>query len=229
MPFDPCISLIHTPPAGRDLYAAAVPSAAQRSEAPPTPVIQYAGMIGGQFEIGTIFSSRAAMQTMFLSYTLPEGQREMIEQNKPTDLSREELEMEHIFIEERVAAQPYGLHPAGTIAGFASGEVRPSPEDYWALYDEEDWFERPIEGRIAHIAYLEAGAIRLVEFWENREVGSAWHHENVVPKFNARVPDGITPDRMMGGWIELDYFMVGAPEGDRVRNFVRRTPGERPG
>jgi hypothetical protein len=229
MPFDPSLSLIHLAPEARELFMLAVPRAAARREAPPTPVLQYAGMLGGRFEIGTVFEDRAQMADMYMSYTLPEGERAMIEQKMPTDLTREELEVEHIFIEDRADAVAYGLHPAGSIAGYTSIELDPKPADYWQLVDSMGWFEQSVEGRIAHFAYLHDGSVRVVDFWRTREIGEQWLHANVIPEFDRLYPGKFSEQRLASGWIKLDHFMVGAAHGARSRRFTRREPGSIPG
>jgi hypothetical protein len=209
------MSLMHTPPAGRELLEVTVSAVAARSEAAPTPVLQYAGLLGERLQVGTLFEDRDQMADMFTSYTLPEGQQAMVEKGTPVDLTREELEIDHIVIEDVVEAVPFDFSPAGTVVASISRGGAFSPETYWERIDQEGWFLQPVEGRLVHFAFLSEGAIRVVDIWSDIETGRR--------RFAAEFGGVFEVD-----WIALDHFMVGAARGSRARRFERRTPGKIP-
>ncbi len=223
MQFDPHFTLIRTAPEGAPVYRETMRRIAERREPPPTPMIHFAGIRGRnrEFVVGTAFETPADMMRMFAEYTTTESTSVMLDEHSPVDISREEHSLEHLYIEEGLPSHGFGFRSAGTVAACTSEVVGPSHLNYWKVVDELGWFEKPVPGRIAHIAYRVGDAVNAIGLWESQEIGHQWYQENLVERFEELEPGKIDDETIADSWISLDSFVITVPQGDANRNFVR--------
>lgn len=219
------MTLMRTAPQGREIYAGAMRRIAQRSEPPPTPPLHFTGMRGGEFLIGTVFLDPRAMSDMFTGYTVPESSSEMNAVGTPVDIARFEYELDQLYIEAGAPTAPFGFVDAGGIAACTSEVVAPSPETYWQIVENGHWFDTPVPGRIAHIAYRSGDAMHAIGFWESREIGHAWYLENMFEAMEGLEPGKLEQQALDASWIELDTFVISEDIEGPMRNFARKTKG----
>lgn len=225
MLIDPHMTLMRTAPEGQAIYAGVMRRIAERSEPPPRPLLHFTGLRGDEFLVGTVFLDPRAMNDMFTGYTAPESTSEMNATSVPVDIARFEYELDQLYIEDGVATSPFGFVPANGIAACTSEVVAPSPETYWQVVESGRWFEQPVPGRIAHIAYRSGEAMHAIGFWESREIGSAWYRENMHAAMESREPGRIDEAAIEASWIDLDTFHISDSIDPPMRHFVRKSTG----
>lgn len=225
MLIDPQLTLIRAAPQGREIYAGAMRRIAQRSEPPPMPPLHFSGLRAGEFLLGTVFIDPRAMSDMFTGYTVPESSKEMNAAGTPIDIARFEYEVDQLYIEASAPTAPFGLVDAGGIAACTLEVVAPSPESYWQVVENGHWFDEPIPGRIAHVAYRSGEAMHAIGFWESREIGHAWYLENMFDAMDGLEPGKLEQQALDASWLELDTFFIAENIEGPLRNFARKTEG----
>ncbi len=185
-------------------------------------------MRAGEFLVGTVFLDPRAMSDMFTSYTAPESASEMNALGTPVDIARSEYELDHLFIEESARTAAFGFVPADGIAACTSEVIAPSPETYWQIVEAGRWFDHPVPGRIAHIAYRSGAAMHAIGFWESREIGHAWYRDHMFSAMEGLEPGKLDEQSLDASWIELDTFVIAEGIEEPMRHFARSADGPVP-
>lgn len=226
MIIDPHIAVIRiSADDGPALYDAVMQRIAGRADQPQGVLMHYSGVRGGEFLVGTVFRDQAAMFEGFVSFSALESQNVMIETGRAMDLTRDEYPLIRLYVEEGIESHPFSMVPAGGIAASTSDVLKMTPEDYRRLGEETGWFESPIPGRIAHLAYASGEHVTTVEFWESQSAGEQAYRARAHAAYERHHPGELTEQKRVSTWFGLHSFLVSAPAGDPVRGFLREVEG----
>jgi hypothetical protein len=210
---------------GPALYEGVMRRVAERREQPQGVLLHYTCHWGDAFIVGTVFRDIASMTEGFVGFSAPEAQNEMVETGLAQDMSRQEFRLERMFVEPGVEAQPFGfVEPAGVIA-FTTEAIMPSIETYREIARQPGFFDKPADGRIAHIAHISPTGVRVMTFWRSRAQGERWNEEHLYGPLAELEPGKLTEESREAAWLEIDSFLVAAAADDPTRNFVRAATG----
>jgi hypothetical protein len=223
---DPHIALIRTSKDhGAALYEGVMRRVAERSEQPRGVLLHFTTWREDNFVVGTVFSDNATMLDGFIGFSAPEAQNEMVSSGRALDLTRDEYRLERLLVGDEVEAHPFTYVPAGEIAACSSDAAEITVEVYRKLVQESGQLERAVPGRLATIAYTLGDRVIAVDFWETRERGQHWYEQNIYPTYERLRPGMLTEETIEKSWMDLHSFVVSAPQGDPLRNFVRDADG----
>jgi hypothetical protein len=222
---DPHIAILRTSDESTALYDGAMRRVAARSEQPRGVLLHYGLIIGGRFQMGTVFRDAATMTEGFVSFSAPEAQNEMRATGRSIDISRDEYQLERLRIEPQVAARPFGLVPAGDLAVASSDGAGLTIDAYHAIAEQTGWLDEPQPGRLAHLAFRVGEHITMLEFWESRQQGHDLYMERIAGPLDEQLPGVRTDEKTDAAWLALHSFVVCVPPGDPTRDFLRTAPG----
>lgn len=226
MIIDPHIAVIRIPvSAGADFYDRVVARIMQRREQPQGILLHFSAVRGEEFIVGTVFRDNASMLEGFLAFSSMESQNEMVEQGLAFDLTRDTYPLLRMYVEHGVAASPFALVPAGGIALCTSDLLTMAPDAYRGMGEESGWFESPIPGRIAHLAFETSGHVGTMEFWESREAGQKAYRERAHAVYERHHPGELTDEVLQASWLTPHSFLVTPEPDDQVRKFLRKVSG----
>lgn len=226
MIIDPHIAVIRIPRSpGADFYDSVVARIADRREQPQGVLLHFSAERGDEFIVGTVFRDNAAMLEGFLAFSSMESQNELVSRGVAFDMTRDTFPLIRMFVEEDVGAKPFSLVPAGEIALCTSHLLTMAPDAYRQMGVESGWFDSPIPGRIAHLAFEDAGHVSTMEFWETREAGEQAYRERAHAIYERHHPGELTEEVLQASWLAPHSFLVVSEPGDRVRTFLREVSG----
>lgn len=227
MIIDPHIAVIRiSREAGADFYDAVMARVEERAEQPAGVLMQFSAEREDDFMIGTAFRDQETMAEAFLRFTSIESQNEMISRGVPVDITRDQFQLDRLYVEPDVELRPFGPSPVDGIAAMTSEVVEIDLAEYHALADEVGNFRQPVPGRLAHLAYSDPdGKVRLFEFWRAREIGQAWYDQNANDIFDRMHPGALTPEVQSSSWLDIHSFMVTPELGGLTRHFERQASG----
>lgn len=222
---DPHVAVIRvSTEEGPTLYKSVMARIAQRSEQPQGVMLHYSTTWRDSFFVGTVFRDTASMRDGFVGYSAPEAENEMVATGLALDMSRQEFQLERLYVEQDVDSVPFSFVPAGDIIAFTTEALLPSIETYRELASRPGFFDEPAEGRIAHIAHHAPTGVRSMTFWRNRDAGERWNEANLYGPLSELEPGKLTEETIEASWLELNSFVVCAAKDDPIRDFVRGRP-----
>jgi len=222
MMIDPHIACIRVPREnGSAFYEGVMQRVAARSDQPQGVLLHFSADGPNGFLVGTVFRDSASMTEAFVQYSAPEAQNEMVATGNAVDMTREQYELERIFVEDEVEPEAFSLVPAEGITAFTSELVGPSLASYREISRRGDWYSRSVEGRIAHIAYSTPSGVNATTFWRSRADGERWYEQHLGATLDELEPGKMTPERREASWLTLHSFLVSIPKGDPVRHYTR--------
>lgn len=224
MIIDPQIAVVRTAPS-TDFYDRVVDRIAKRAEQPEGILMQFAAIHGDELVVGTAYRDAAAMRDAFLRFTSIEAQNEMIESGVSFDLTRDEYELERLFVEPGVRAQNFASQVTDGVVAITSELIALTPAEYRGVTSSLGWFDRSAPGRLAHVAYDHQGVMRSIDFWESREAAEAWLDDSMTEQFDKLHPGRRTEETSDASWLDVHAFVVSVEPDDAFRNFTRATSG----
>lgn len=226
MIIDPHVALIRvSEDHGEALYRGVMRRVADRREQPQGVMLHYTTLWQDAFVVGTVFRDSAAMLDGFVAFSAPEAENEMVATGRAQDMTRDEFELERLFVEPDVEAQPFAYVPRAGVTAFIAESIMPSIETYREIGRQPGFFDAPAEGRLAHIAHNSPSGVRLMTFWKSRELGERWNEKHLYGPLAELEPGKVTPEALDASWIDIHSFLVAIDEDDPARNFVRDASG----
>jgi hypothetical protein len=224
---DPQIAIIRIArQPGADFYDAVMTRVAARAEQPRGVLLHFSAPRADEFILGTVFRDHETMAEGFLRYTATEAQNEMLERGEAVDITRDQFQLERLFVQADVTPESFSLQPVEGVAAMTSDHVSLDLAKYHALADEIGNYKQPVAGRLAHVAYSDKdGMVRLFEFWSSREIGQAWYDEHANSVFERMNPGQLTTEVRDASWLDVHSFLVTPDADDLSRDFVRRASG----
>lgn len=208
-------------------YDGAMQRLEQQGASLPGMLIHLTAARAGDFVGWTAFRDRTAMRDSFLAVISPAMDR-LASQGGRGDFNfeRDEYPLERLYIEPGFEASEFGLVDADGLVARTNFPLKQDLENYHRVSDEVGWFDRPAEGRIAHIAYSDpSGGIFALEVWRSRAAGQQWYDEHVTPEIQRTFGLELTAEMREQSWFELHSAFVTEDAADLNRHFVRTQPG----
>lgn len=223
MTLDPQIACTRFPAeAGHDFYVNILEHIVERPEQSSGMLMHFTIVRDGEFTSWSVFRDHPTMLEAFLSYSSREAQAEILAQGEAFDITRDEYPLERLVIDPGVATQPLQFAPSAEIAVTTSDVVTGDVEKYRELTAAIGGYDRPVEGRLAHLAYVEpSGRVHALDFWETRAAGAAWYKANANEAFERFYPQTHAADVADASWLALQTFVVTPGADEYGRHFVR--------
>lgn len=202
------------------MYERAVERAIVAKREPRGVLFQFCGLREDECILGTAFSSHGAMAAGFSDFLVPGIMQDIEQGGRPFDFDRDEHEIEHLFISDRLNASELALIDAGEMFACISDRALPTVANYWKVVDGGGWFG-PDAPQLAHVAYRKGPHVFAIDIWENRQTGDAFYAEHLHRQLEELQPGQLSDEIRAGSWIDLKTFLVMAPKDDALRHFRR--------
>lgn len=173
----------------------------------------------------TVYRDKDSQLENFKSFFVAEAQNEMIESGETYDITRQEFELQRLFIDPDIKGDRLAIRAETAVVAGTTELTEFSPDDYRELIDGARWLDQPVPGRIAHLAWAQGEQLFATDFWETREDGELWYKSLRLAELGSQFPKMSRAAPPRSWWRELHSFTVVAEQGAVLRDFTRLAGG----
>lgn len=219
------MAMIRTNGVGIEFYDRVMDRMAERARRPHGVAVHFAGLCEGEINVVTIYRDATARTDVFADFSGPEIANAQLVGPERTDISREEFEVDHLYLDDelkRTVERPVE-QPMYAFVHMGDGA---SKSEYEEAARRSRFPEEWPRGMLLHVACRHGGEQVVVDLWKSLGDAAEFYAKTIQPiaesVMDREAPDLLSSDRA----IELHALTVTLDSADPLRSYSRPATSE---